>query len=64
MKNNNISIKNLAIQLGMPFSTLQNKFAKKIDFTIEDLENIKVIFINKGLIDINFDIGEFLKIVL
>lgn len=54
---NGIKIRDFAQVLGMSFSTLQNKLACKIDFTINDLELIKCVLCSRNILIDTFDIG-------
>lgn len=63
MIENKISIDKLAKNINLPFSNLQNKLALKVDFLIEELEEIKNYFIKRQILDESFDIGLFLNLI-
>lgn len=63
MIENKISIDKLAKYINLPFSNFQNKLALKVDFLIDELEEIKKYFIKRQILDESFDIGTFLNLI-
>lgn len=60
-KDNNLSYENISKIMGISRKGCSFKFTLKNDFTIKDLEKIKDYFVILGIIDENFDIGDFLN---
>ena len=61
MKNNKITIKKLAIEIGLSEDDLGQRLLKKYDFKIKELEDIKEYFVRERMLHDDFDIGEFLE---
>lgn len=63
LQNNNVKMSTITKLLNIDYSTLKNKMRCKNDFKINELQKIKDYLAELQIIDLNFDIGEFLNIV-
>lgn len=63
LDDNKFSIARLSFLVKMNPNTLNGKLRMSVDFTIEELERIKIVLMERKIVEPNFDIGDFLNIV-
>ena len=61
LKENYIKRTEMVSYLGLSLPAYKRRLDKTNDFTLNELEDMKMFFVKRNIVGVNFDIGDFLN---